>query len=160
MLIWLTPTGMFHGSTKGPRRACRNTTVLTWSLPTPRSFPHSLDETERGSQSHLTDLVTSDASSKVARPTSQFSCRNPTVLIWSIPTFHDTYGTCGNYFVESQSHRAVLVTSDPSPILPTNGRTSWRRNPTALIWAIPLDEVSPEFAATLPEVAIPPYTIL
>jgi hypothetical protein len=65
------------------------------------------------SQSHLADLVSSDPSCGCWSRRSA-SSRNPTWLTWSPPTpVLDGIPMVVNQGVESQSHLADLVSSDP-----------------------------------------------
>jgi len=88
------------------------------------------------------------------------SGRNPTVLIWSVPTaFSFCRGKPQSPFTRSQSHRTHLVSSHTwhnyTP-LPFTDRRS--RNPTVLIWSVPTQAEGQERGVEIRAVAIPPYS--
>jgi hypothetical protein len=138
----------------------RNPTVLIWSVPTflgigfkfndfIQSQSHRADlvssdvtSLETGeaveafvSQSHRADLVSSDIHKTTGWKTTR-KRRNPTVLIWSVPTAF-ILGVIAAYLILSQSHRADLVSSDRAGQHRSVNPAEHRRNPTVLIWSVP-----------------------
>jgi len=90
------------------------------------------------SQSHRTHLVNSHSWRCSLRVSPRSPRRNPTVLIWSIPTNGKGYGTLPqrNGLQKSQSHRRHLVNSHKPHRHPhPRDRDLRRRNPTVLIWS-------------------------
>ena len=90
------------------------------------------------SQSHRPDLVNSHVTSYRSKRSWRCICgRNPTVLIWSIPTpGNPGYPEPWNPAEESQSHRPDLVNSHQEAP-PRGSPRRLGRNPTVLIWSIP-----------------------
>jgi hypothetical protein len=140
---------------------CRNPTVLIWSIPTvprvhrrpqplifrvaipPYSIPTSIFS-KISAPSRLSRNPPYSAgqfprrSASCAIPASTSASRNPTVLIWSIPTTNDMpIVTIASFRATSQSHRTHLVNSDYGPSGDMGGLLLTSRNPTALIWSIP-----------------------
>ena len=86
------------------------------------------------SQSHRTDLVSSDDHRPLHVGPPRFR-RNPTVLIWSVPTHPFRWPSLAS--LKESRNPSVLIWSVPTNHGQSEGRTRRRRNPTVLIWSAP-----------------------
>ena len=89
----------------------------------------------RESQSHRPDLVNSDVFATTAQQEEYILRRNPTVLIWSIPTLCPWMRERNG---PNRRNPTVLIWSIPTLRgLQRGDRARDSRNPTVLIWSIP-----------------------
>ena len=108
------------------------------------------------SQSHRTDLVTSDHDLRLAGNHRVAESRNPTLLIWSIPT-REAIERGTPYAAKSQSHRTDLVNSDIHLVV--NLHMAWTESQSHRTDLVNSDR---KFTRTVSRpnpsmVAIPPY---